>query len=357
MIRTIRLTNYMSHADTALELADGLTVLVGPNNCGKSAVVSALEAVVRGQPGEFMLRHGAKSCEVTVETSDGHAVTWKRKRNGAPSYVVDGVDHVRVQRSVPEEVHAHLRMPEVETEDGKRSFEIHFGKQKEPIFLLGDSESAAATFFAASSDASRLIQMQHVHRERTKERRRRHAEVKRALEQADREAASLASVGEVRGALAAAQAAEGALAQAQADAQRLAGLIGRVGTLARSIERARGRAQALAAVHPPPDLAPTSDLERSIARIVSTTKRAATARAHAAALAALAAPPELTDAMPLTATLASLTRVSQRIATRRTEQASIERSLAAAAEDIVRWACENPTCPTCRGPVDPARLL
>ena len=31
----------MSHDDTTIELADGLTVLIGPNNCGKSAVVAA----------------------------------------------------------------------------------------------------------------------------------------------------------------------------------------------------------------------------------------------------------------------------------------------------------------------------
>ena len=42
MIRSIELHNFMSHERTIIEPADGLTVLVGPNNCGKSAVVSAL---------------------------------------------------------------------------------------------------------------------------------------------------------------------------------------------------------------------------------------------------------------------------------------------------------------------------
>jgi predicted ATP-dependent endonuclease of OLD family len=42
MIKRIELTNFMSHEHTVLEPAAGLTLLIGPNNCGKSAVVAAL---------------------------------------------------------------------------------------------------------------------------------------------------------------------------------------------------------------------------------------------------------------------------------------------------------------------------
>ena len=45
MITRIELTNFMSHAHTVIEPAPGLTVLVGPNNCGKSAVVAALQII------------------------------------------------------------------------------------------------------------------------------------------------------------------------------------------------------------------------------------------------------------------------------------------------------------------------
>jgi len=42
MIRRIILENYMAHVRTVIEPADGLTVLAGPNNCGKTAVVETL---------------------------------------------------------------------------------------------------------------------------------------------------------------------------------------------------------------------------------------------------------------------------------------------------------------------------
>jgi chromosome segregation ATPase len=39
MLKRIELINFMSHKHMVLDLAPGLSVLVGPNNCGKSAVV------------------------------------------------------------------------------------------------------------------------------------------------------------------------------------------------------------------------------------------------------------------------------------------------------------------------------
>src|SRR5688572_19125016 len=98
MITRIVLENYMSHGRTVIEPAAGLTVLVGPNNCGKSAVVSALQTVCGDHDGDFMVRHGEKSCQVTVETSDGHSVTWRRVK-GKVSYVIDGREVHRTGRS------------------------------------------------------------------------------------------------------------------------------------------------------------------------------------------------------------------------------------------------------------------
>ena len=45
MQRKIVLSNFMAHAQTELNLVDGLTVLVGPNNIGKSTVAVALHYV------------------------------------------------------------------------------------------------------------------------------------------------------------------------------------------------------------------------------------------------------------------------------------------------------------------------
>src|SRR5260370_41439967 len=81
MIRRITLENYMSHAHTVIEPATGLTVLVGPNNCGKSAVGSALETLCNNASGGYMVRHDENEASVTVETDDSHTLLWKRRGN------------------------------------------------------------------------------------------------------------------------------------------------------------------------------------------------------------------------------------------------------------------------------------
>jgi len=77
----------MSHSSTVIEPAKGLTVLIGPNNCGKSAVVSALDTLCNNPSGDYMLRHGKKEAQVTVETDDNHIITWPAKgRNSQLHY-------------------------------------------------------------------------------------------------------------------------------------------------------------------------------------------------------------------------------------------------------------------------------
>ena len=57
MICKIVLSNFMAHTKTELELADGLTVLVGPNNIGKSTVAVALKILARNSNSNFVMQH------------------------------------------------------------------------------------------------------------------------------------------------------------------------------------------------------------------------------------------------------------------------------------------------------------
>ena len=92
MIRRIVLKNFMSHQHTVIEPVaasrrahpsaetdasdtNGLTVLVGENNSGKSAIVTALQTVAQNASGDFMVRHGEKECEVTIETCECNPLT------------------------------------------------------------------------------------------------------------------------------------------------------------------------------------------------------------------------------------------------------------------------------------------
>jgi energy-coupling factor transporter ATP-binding protein EcfA2 len=157
MIRKITLENFMSHTKTVIEPADGLTVLTGPNNCGKSAVVVALQALCTNElSSKSYVRHGTREARVSIDTSDGHRVEWIRGKE--TSYRIDGRDVHRLRGQLPDGLHEALRLPAVVDSKGTE-FDIHFAEQKSPIFLLNEPGSRAATFFASSSDARLLMMM------------------------------------------------------------------------------------------------------------------------------------------------------------------------------------------------------
>src|SRR2546423_1953812 len=114
MISKIILDNFMSHKHTVIEPAEGLTVLTGPNNCGKSAVVVALQTLCCNDRGSrAYVRHNEKEARVRVETSEGHRVEWIRKGD-VVSYKINGRDVNRLKGGIPEDLHELLRLGIVE---------------------------------------------------------------------------------------------------------------------------------------------------------------------------------------------------------------------------------------------------
>lgn len=176
MIKSIHLENYMAHKDTTIELAPGVTVITGPNNVGKSAVVEAIRYVVQNPPPKHVIRHGAKHAIVRLELDSGEIVEWHRSDKTAFYKIIqrEGDDpqgdwkeeaYRKLGREVPEDIRALLRLDQVKTEGD--DIDLHIGDQRRPIFLLDKAGSQAAAFFAASTEADYLIRMQQALKRRT----------------------------------------------------------------------------------------------------------------------------------------------------------------------------------------------
>jgi hypothetical protein len=395
MITRITLENYMSHATTVIEPARGLTVILGPNNCGKSAIASALQTVCGDHDGDFMLRHGQRSCQVSVETDEGHTIIWRRIK-GKVSYVLDGVEIHRANRgNLPDDLHTLLRLPKVLHPNGEKEFDVHFAHQKSPIFLI-DKESDTAAFFSTASDAEKLLEIQKLHKSKVTDARRQQAQMTGELTDLDAQLAALAPLDDLAPRLQAVEREQQELAQDNLETRALALLIEQ---MQRQREMVAMQQQALAAVAelaPPPALQDTQPLESLSENLRAAARRVQWFDRKSSALSPLAAPPELRDLSPLTHHLAQLDRAAGNVQAARSRQAAlaelheppqladpallqeilarfsialaavtrhrqtldeIDRQFKAVEADINHWLWANPNCPTCGAPTTREHLL
>ena len=267
MIRRIELRNFMSHEHTVIEPAEGLTALVGPNNIGKSAIVSAIQILCHNDNSTYVTRHGEKECSIEIETDDGHTVKWRR-RGSSVSYVIDGEEFDRLGGSVPDTIFDALRLPRVSNESGE-SFDVHVGEQKSPIFLLDKPASRAAQFFASSSDASKLVEMQSRHKEKIRDARKRKTVLEAENEGIAEALEALKPVGDIEKKVGALEKKYEEITGLEKSIDRLEDDYGRIDELIQVLARHSAECEATQELKSPPKLSDTSGMESLIAGILS----------------------------------------------------------------------------------------
>jgi exonuclease SbcC len=313
MITRIILDNYMSHARTVIEPAPGLTVILGPNNCGKSAIVSALQTLCGDNDGDFMVRHGEKTCQVTVETDDGHTIAWRRKSKSV-SYVLDGVEVHRVGRgNLPDNLNALLRLPKVNHPNGEKQFDVHFGDQKSPIFLI-DRESDTAAFFSTASDAEKLLEMQKRHKDKVRDARRKQQDAAKDAAQVDALLGALSPLDAINAQLDAVEQTQRHLLADDQAIEALSLLIEQIEKQNQLVTFRAAVVQAAAELRSPPDLLDLQPLQALIDNLANTSYRAQRLHEQSRALAAIQQPPPQTDTAPLEQDVSRLTRAIDSLA-------------------------------------------
>lgn len=387
MIRKIVLENFMSHKRTVIEPAEGLTVLTGPNNCGKSAVVVAIQAVCENdRSSKAFIRHGAKEASVTIETAEGSRVQWTRGKE--VHYKIDGREVHRLRGGIPEDLHDKLRLPPVEDPSGDK-VAVHFSDQKDPIFLVNDRAGArAARFLSAASDAALLLKMRQLQRERTAYNAREERRLARDVEAATLRAEQLQSVDALEPKCADLQARFDALGTALSNAEQLYGLGEAIASRAEELERLQARASVLAKAPEPPLVTETGPLSSACDGIARWSAEIAAASERVHALKPLGAPPVFGDVSEAARLVEAIARASRRrsclaekiaaldrvgemprcedtasiegyirrvrdmeqaLAQARASLAQIEEEAASLEADTERFLAGQPLCPTCGG--------
>jgi len=139
MIHSLEITNFQSHAKSKLNFSEGVNVIVGASDSGKTALIRALRWVVWGRPtGDSIRSNWGGETSVALTTEDG---TVLRTKDKSDSYVLaaEGREELTFKAfgtTVPQEVNSLLNLSE-----------LNLQSQLDSPFLLSMSPGEVATFF------------------------------------------------------------------------------------------------------------------------------------------------------------------------------------------------------------------
>lgn len=140
MIEKIEIHNFQSHKATVLELDAKVNTLQGNSDCGKSAVLRALQWLIFNPAGDYFISDWARKgktqtapCEVIVH-ANGHKIVRRRDKdfNG---YYLDDEMFEATRNTVPKKISDILNLGEVNVQ-----------RQLDPPFLLSMSAGEVSRY-------------------------------------------------------------------------------------------------------------------------------------------------------------------------------------------------------------------
>ncbi|TDT61546.1 AAA family ATPase [Fonticella tunisiensis] len=147
-IKSIELINFQSHKNSFISFENGLNVISGPSDNGKSAIIRALKWVLYNEPkGTDFIRQGESSCKVTLILSDNTTIVRERTKSKNLYKIINSEGKESVfegfGNEIPEEIlkaHGILRM----YIDASSAQSINLSEQLEGPFLISQPGSIKA---------------------------------------------------------------------------------------------------------------------------------------------------------------------------------------------------------------------
>ncbi|WP_371380863.1 AAA family ATPase [Sporomusa aerivorans] len=146
MIVSVQIKGFQSHVDSQFNLSPGLTVLTGPTDSGKTALIRAIRWVAFNEPaGETFVNQATGEAIVTVMLDDGAVITKGRRKGGRTVYHLvpaGGKSQIFEQADVPPEVTTALGITRQTFGDFETA--LNFAFQLDAPFMISEPPSAGA---------------------------------------------------------------------------------------------------------------------------------------------------------------------------------------------------------------------
>ena len=174
-LKSLNLKNFMSHKDTTIEFHPNITCIIGKNDIGKSAILSAFKSLCYGDSSDTYIRHSENQSLLSLAFDGNKIINWTRilkKTEEQPQKVKYELWNSGIEtnsqyssQDAPDFVKKELNIMKAEDID------IHIGNQKEPVFLI-DSKTKPhekAKILALGKESILIQKLMEKIKERTKE--------------------------------------------------------------------------------------------------------------------------------------------------------------------------------------------
>ena len=149
----IKIKNFQSLAEGELELEDGLTIVTGATNNGKSAIVRAVDAAIFNNGNDEHIKAGTD--KMIIELDNGkHSLRFTRKSAGRTDKTTYQFDEGEVQQKVGRnqlpETEKLFNIREVRLQNNQKA-RLNFWHQNEKPFLMDKTAGQLYEFLSVSS--------------------------------------------------------------------------------------------------------------------------------------------------------------------------------------------------------------
>lgn len=154
----IRAKNFEIIDDLELELKDGITVIVGASNNGKSSIIRLLRAILYNLNGDASIQQGQDAYTLGVVDKDNKVIVKRDMTSSNKTvYSVNGNILKKVGRNIVPEVEDALNIRIIDI--NKKKVELNFLKQMEYPFLIGESSGFIYDFLSSSSNQTDFTEL------------------------------------------------------------------------------------------------------------------------------------------------------------------------------------------------------
>jgi DNA repair exonuclease SbcCD ATPase subunit len=142
MIKSLKIDNFQSHADSFLEFHPGVNIIIGGSDSGKTAIIRALRYVTTNRPsGEEFRSHWGGDTRICIETGEGKKISRIKGNDNLYDIAYAGLETKgqtfrAFGTDVPDEIQKALNLNE-----------INLQMQLDRPFLLDSSSGEVAQHF------------------------------------------------------------------------------------------------------------------------------------------------------------------------------------------------------------------